>query len=99
MRIAVDHKEIQAFCHRNHIKRLAFFGSILRDDFRPDSDVDVLVEFSPEYVVGFIRLHEIETELSRLLGGHKPDIVNPRFLNRRIRDRILREAQVQYAEG
>jgi hypothetical protein len=97
IQIPVDKKEIAEFCRRNHIKRLAFFGSVLRADFRPDSDVDLLVEFEPGYVVGFVRLYEIENELSRLLAGHKPDIVNPRFLNHRIRDQVLREAQVQYA--
>ena len=56
-------------------------------------------EVIKECVVGFVRLYEIEQELSRLLGGHKPDIVNPRFLNRRIRDRILGESQIQYAKG
>ncbi len=99
IKIPIDRQKIAEFCRRNHIKKLAFFGSVLRDDFRPDSDVDVLVEFEPGHVVGFIRLYEIEEMLSQLPSGHKPDIVNPRFLNRRIRDRVLTEAQVQYAEG
>ena len=99
IQIPVDKKRIEDFCRRNHIQRLSFFGSVLRSDFRPNSDVDVLIEFESGQIVGFIRLYEIEQELSSLLAGHKPDIVNPRFLNRRIRDRVLQEAQVQYAKG
>lgn len=97
IKIPVDRQKIAEFCKRNHIKCLAFFGSVLRDDFRPDSDVDVLIEFESGYVVGFVGLYEIEQELFRLFGGHKPDIVNSRFLNHRIKDKVLKEAQVQYA--
>ena len=87
------------FCRRNYIQRLAFFGSVLREDFRPTSDVDVLVEFEPGHTPGFIRLYQIEEELSPLLKGHRPDLVTPGFLNRRIRNRVLTEAEVQYAKG
>ena len=99
LRISVDRKAIEQFCKRNHIKRFAFFGSVLRDDFRPDSDVDVLVEFEPGLTVGYFKLYNVEQELSVLLGGRKPDLVNPKYLNHQIRDRVLSEAQVQYAEG
>ena len=92
-------QEILSFCRRNHIRRLALFGSVLRSDFRPDSDIDVLVEFEPNYHVGFIRLVQIEDELSQIAGGRKIDLVTPKFLNHRIRDRVLKEAEVQYAEG
>ena len=97
-RIPVDREEIANFCRRNHIRRLALFGSVLRDDFGPDSDVDILVEFEAGHVPGlaFIRL---EQELSRLLGGRRVDLVTPKFLNERIRDRVLADAEVQYAEG
>ena len=67
----------------------ALSGSVLRQDFGPDSDVDVLVEFEPDHVPGFIALHEMEEELSGLLGGRAVDLVTERFLNRRIRDRVL----------
>lgn len=97
-RIPVDHDKIAEFCRRHHIRKLAFFGSVLREDFQPDSDVDVLVEFAPGEVVG-LRLIQMEEELSQLLGGHRVDLVTPKFLNRRIRDRVLPAAQVQYAEG
>ena len=97
--IKFQKQEIISFCQRNHIRRLALFGSVLRNDFRPDSDVAVLVEFQPDSHVGFIRLIQIEDELSQITGGRKIDLVTPKFLNRRIRDRVLKEAEVQYAEG
>jgi predicted nucleotidyltransferase len=96
VRIQIDRNAIAEFCRRNRIRELSLFGSVLRDDFRPDSDVDVLVEFEPGAVVG-LRIFEIEDELSRLLGGHKVDIVREKYLNQRIRDRVLAAAEVQYA--
>jgi predicted nucleotidyltransferase len=93
-----DRSRIATFCRRNKIRRLSFFGSVLREDFSPDSDVDVLVEFEPGEVVG-LRFIEIERELSDLLGGRPVDLVTPKFLNRRIRDRVLATADTQYAEG
>lgn len=98
-KLNIEHDKLTAFCRHHHIRRLALFGSVLREDFRPDSDVDVLVEFEPGQVPGFIRLHQIEEELSQLLGGHKPDLVTVKSLNHRLRDRILADAEVQYAEG
>jgi len=98
LRIAVDREKIAEFCRRNHIRRLSFFGSVLREDFRPDSDIDVLVEFEPGQVIG-LRFIEIQDEFSSLLGGKKVDLVTPKFLNWRIRGRVLAEAEVQYAEG
>ena len=95
-RIPIDRERIAAFCRRHHIRKLALFGSVLRDDFGPDSDVDVLVEFEPGQMIGF-RIFDIEDELSRLLGGHRVALVPEKFLNRRIRDRILASAEVQYA--
>lgn len=97
--IAIDRQAITEFCRRHHIRKLALFGSVLREDFRPDSDVDVLVEFEPGHVPGLLRLYQIEEELRTLLGGHKPDLVTFKALNRWMRDRVLAEAQVQYAEG
>ena len=97
--IAVDRRAIAQFCRQHGIRALSLFGSVLREDFRPDSDVDVLVEFVPGRVPGFIRLYSIEEELSRLLGGRKVDLVTAGFLNRRIKSRVLAEAEVQYGEG
>jgi predicted nucleotidyltransferase len=97
-RIPIDGEQVAAFCRRHHIRRLRLFGSVLRDDFGPDSDVDVLVEFEPDHAPGW-EIVDIEEELGRLLGGRKVDMVNPKFLNRHLRDRILHEAQVQYDQG
>ena len=67
--ISIDRTSLAALCRRHHIRRLSLLGSVLRPDFRPESDVDVLVEFDPGHVPGCLALHEIETDLSRLLGG------------------------------
>ncbi len=97
-RIFVDHERVAALCRRHHIRRLALFGSVLTDDFRPDSDVDVLVDFEPGQVVGF-RVFDIEDELSQILGGHRVDLVREKYLNRRLRGRVIESAETQYAEG
>ena len=86
------------FCRQYGIVRISFFGSVLREDFGPESDVDVLVEFKPGQVPGFIRLYQLEKQLSQLLGHPKIDLVTPKSINRRIRHQVLTEAQVQYAE-
>jgi predicted nucleotidyltransferase len=93
--VQVPEQEIAAFRQRHQIRRLALFGSILRDDFGPDSDVDVLVEFEPAARVGFFRLMNIQAQLSELLG-HKVDLNTPGFLSDRFRDEVLREAEDQY---
>ena len=98
-RISVDRVKLAEVCRRNHIRKLALFGSVLRDDFRPDSDVDVLVEFGPDHAPGFIGLGAIERELPLVLGGRKLDLVTPKFINQRISDRVLAAAKVEYAEG
>jgi predicted nucleotidyltransferase len=97
-KLDISKEAIAEFCRRNGIRRLGFYGSVLRDDFGPESDVDVLVEFEPGQVVGF-RIVDIEEELSLILGGRKVDMVNPKYLNRRLKDRILASAEVQYGEG
>jgi len=86
---------IAAFCRRHYIRRLALFGSVLRDDFTKQSDVDVLVEFEPGHRVGLIRLAGIEEELSQLVG-RRVDLNTPGFLSPYFRDRVLAEAEVQY---
>jgi len=96
-RIAVDSSALADFCRRHAIRRLALFGSVLRDDFRPDSDVDVLVEFVPEHVPGFLALGRMEEELSGLLAGRRIDLVTPKFINRRLRQAVLDSAEVVYA--
>jgi len=94
--LRVPRDKIEEFCRRNHIRWLALFGSALRDDFRPGSDVDVLVEFEPGHVPGLAMIR-MQSELARLLG-RDVDLVTPKFLNRRIRERVLSEMEVQYAQ-
>ena len=95
--IDVPQTEIAAFCRRHHIHRLALFGSILRDDFRADSDVDVLVEFDAGHVPGFA-FFALQDELSRMLR-RQVDLHTPGFLSRRFRDQVMAEARVQYVSG
>jgi uncharacterized protein len=92
----IPKEKIAHFCQHWHITKLSLFGSVLRDDFRPESDIDVLVEFHPAHIPGFLKLHQIQAELSALLGDRQIDLVTPKFLNHRIRDRILSEAEVYY---
>lgn len=96
MRINVDHNRIVDFCHSYHIRKLAFFGSVLRDDFGPESDVDVLVEFEPGEEPGLIGLAGMEEELSGILG-RKADMRTPEDLSRYFRDKVVSSAEVQYA--
>jgi len=97
--IEVPRDQIALLCRKHHIRKLSLFGSVLTADFRPDSDIDVLVEFEPGHTPGFLRLYEIERELSALLGGRLIDMVTEKFLNRRIRSRVLAAAEVHYSEG
>ena len=96
--LVIPKKKIADFCRRNHILWLALFGSVLREDFTLDSDIDVLVEFEPGHVPGlaFIRMQD---ELSDLFDGHEVDLVTPKFLHPLIRDRVLTDMEVQYARG
>lgn len=95
--ITLDKERIAVFCQDNHIRRLALFGSVLRPDFRPQSDVDVLVEFEPGFVPGLFTVARIERELSALFDGRKVDLCTPEDLSRYFRQTVLSEAQVQYA--
>src|SRR5574341_1336735 len=96
VRVKIPSKKIAELCQRYHIHRLAFFGSVLRDDFGPNSDVDVLVEFEEGHTPGLAFI-DIQDELSKLLGGREVDLVTPKFLNRRIRAKVMKEATVAYA--
>jgi predicted nucleotidyltransferase len=86
------------FCRRHGIRRLSLFGSVLREDFGADSDVDVLIEFEPGREVGLIRLAGMERELTTLLG-RKADLRTPADLSRYFRDEVVATAQVKYAAG
>ena len=90
----IDRARIAEFCRKHHVRKLAFFGSVLRDDFRPDSDIDMLVEFEPEHVPG-LAFFAMETELSEMLG-RRVDLNTPQFLSPYFRDKVEAEAEVQY---
>jgi len=99
VKIDISREKIEDFCRHARIRRLAFFGSVLRDDFSRESDVDVLVEFESEARVGFFELYDLEQELSLLLGGRKVDMHTPRSLSKYFRDEVLQEAEVQYVKA
>jgi len=97
--IEVPHEEIASFCKRHKVQKLAFFGSVVRDDFSLESDVDVLVEFKPEAEVGLFDLYEMEQELSQILGVRKVDLNTFQSLSRHFRQKILQEAEVCYVSS
>ncbi len=92
--IQIDRAKITEFCKSHHIRKLALFGSVLREDFSPESDVDVLVEFEPGHVPG-LAFFAMENELSGILG-RKVDLNTPQFLSKYFRDQVMSEAQIQY---
>jgi uncharacterized protein len=96
LQIEIPKQRIAEFCRWHHIRKLSLFGSVLREDFGPESDVDVLVEFEPGQVPGFA-FFEMEEELSEILG-RKVDLNTPNFLSRYFRNQVLGQAEVQYAE-
>jgi len=98
VKLEIPKAEIASFCRRRHIRRLALFGSVLRDDFTPDSDVDVLVEFQPGTRVGMIALAGMEIELGRLLG-HRVEMHTVKGLNPHFRDEVMDLAEVQYEQA
>jgi uncharacterized protein len=89
--------KLAEFCQRNHIRKLSFFGSVLRDDFRPESDLDILVEFEVGHEPGLIRLSGMQLELSELFGGRSVDLRTTEDLSRYFREDVLEKAEVQYA--
>jgi len=98
MHIELPKERIEEFCKRHHIRKLSLFGSALRDDFSPESDLDLLVEFDPAHIPGLIRLAGMEIELSEILG-RKVDMRTAQDLSRYFRDEVLNSSKVQYAEG
>ena len=97
--IKVPRETLAEFCERHGIRRLAVFGSALRADFGPESDVDVLVEFYPDRIPTLLGMARMERELSKLFGGRKVDLRTPEDLSRYFRDQVVAEAEVQYAAG
>lgn len=96
--IDLPKEKIAEFCRRNHIRKLALFGSALGDEFRPDSDIDLLVEFYPDHIPGLIRLAGMEIELTEIVG-RKVDLRTEEDLSNYLRDEVVKSAEVQYAEG
>ena len=94
--IKVDKNEIAAFCRKHHLTKLAFFGSVLTDDFGPDSDIDVLFEYDQSYALTLFEVARMERELSEMLG-RKVDMRTPEDLSQYFRDEVVRNAVVQYA--
>jgi hypothetical protein len=94
--VTVSRDEIASFCREHGIRRLAVFGSALRDDFRPESDIDVLVEFEPNRTPGLLGVAGLELKLSPLFEGRKVDLRTPGDLSRYFRQSVLDTAEVQY---
>ncbi len=96
--IPASNEQIAEFCRRHHFRKLSFFGSVLSQEFGPDSDVDVLVEFEAGHTPG-LNVYDIEQELSRLCGGRRIDMVNPKYINRWLKDIVLSTAEPAYGQG
>jgi uncharacterized protein len=96
-RLPIDNESLAALCRRHGVRRLSLFGSVLKGTARPDSDVDLLVEFEPEQVPGLLGVAKLEEELSALLGGRRVDVRTVQDLSRYFRDEVVRTAVVQYA--
>lgn len=97
--ISLPKEGLADVCRRWGIRRLAVFGSALRPDFGPDSDIDLLIEFDPDRIPGLFGIARLERELSSLMGGRKVDVRTPEDLSRYFRQRVLDEAETQYARG
>ncbi|MBN1904381.1 MAG: nucleotidyltransferase family protein [Deltaproteobacteria bacterium] len=96
LKLKINNDRIADFCRKNKIIKLSLFGSSIRTDFGPESDVDILVEFDPEARVGLMKLTSIENELSEIIG-RKVDLNTPGFISKYFRDKVLAESEVQYA--
>jgi hypothetical protein len=92
-----DRERLTAFCLQRGIRKLSLFGSILRDDFGPESDIDILVEFLPGERVTLLDMVDMEEELTRIMGGIKVDLRTPGDLHQRFRERVVSEAEAVYA--
>jgi len=97
-KIAIHSDALAQFCQRHRIRKLALFGSVLRDDFGPQSDIDVLVEFEPGHTPSFFKLYDLEEELSALFGGRRVDMRTPEELSKYFRDEVVKQSQTQYVK-
>jgi predicted nucleotidyltransferase len=96
-KIDVPVEILEQFCKKNHIRKLSLFGSVLRNDFRQESDIDVLVEFEKNRIPGLLGISKLERELSQIFGGRKVDLRTPEDLSKYFRQQVLSTAEVQYA--
>ena len=94
----IPEKKFIEFCKKNHIKKLSLFGSCLYNNFSPESDIDILVEFDPRYIPGFFKLASLEKALSSIMGNRKVDLRTQNDLSRYFRDEVLSQAEVIYNE-
>ncbi|MDE2998643.1 MAG: nucleotidyltransferase family protein [Gemmatimonadota bacterium] len=97
--ISISKNALAVFCQAHGIKRLAVYGSALRLDFGPESDIDVLVEFYPDRIPGLLGVAGMELELSQLFPGRKVDMPTPEDLSPYFRQEVLDTAEVQYEQG
>ena len=97
--LTIPHEQLAQVCRANHIRKLSLFGSVLKGTARPDSDVDLLVEFEPDARPSLLDMARIEYELSAFLGGRRVDLRTAGDLSRFFRDEVIREAEVQYVAG
>jgi predicted nucleotidyltransferase len=95
--LPIRREALKAFCQNHHIRRLSVFGSVLKGTGRPDSDIDLLVDFETGHVPGLLALASMELELSQMLGGRKVDLRTANDLSRHFRDEVVRTARVEYA--
>jgi predicted nucleotidyltransferase len=94
-RVNLKKEQIAEFCQKNHIKKFAFFGSVLRDDFRPDSDIDVLIDLDYSVPIGLMEIAGMEIELSKMIG-REVDLSTPEDLSDYFRNKVLAQAEVLY---
>jgi len=94
-RSRVPYEPILAFCQRYPVRKLSLFGSVLRDDFGPDSDIDILVEFLPQARITYLDMVTMQDELTATLG-RPVDLVTPGALSRYFRQRVLDTAETLY---
>lgn len=98
-KLTFNQEALAALCRRRGIRRLSLFGSVLKGTDRPDSDIDLLVEFQPSAKPSYLDLADIEQELSSMLAGRRVDLRTAPELSRYFRDQVVREAEVQYDAG
>ena len=98
IRINIPKEQLAQFCEAYHVRRISLYGSALRDDFGPDSDIDILIDFEPGFKTGLLKMARMENELSGMLG-RKVDLRTPGDLSRYFRQEVLESAEVEYAKG